>query len=284
MRYRARVDVVRKLLLLVVISLLPPIAPAEINVVKMRLQKGFLIVFDCEITPLQKLACVLDTGAFRTVVDTQVANRLRMPLAADEAFAATRRIKVQRVELPEIAFGTTTVRSLSVLVTDLTGFSDALGVHIDAVVGVDVLRRHTVTIDYRKRQLRFDETITSESSVALDPDSPFPVVSAKVAGQTVQLLLDTGADAISVFDGHLPSLERATLMEASGASVAGAVKAKAIRGIDVQIGAKTFTAQTVFIVPGEPGFTAYNGHFGVRTLNPSWFHFDFAHRQISWGK
>jgi predicted aspartyl protease len=286
MRCRARTENMRKLILLLLsLSLSVPSIAANPAVLPIRLHRGFLVVFDCAIPPLEKLACVLDTGAFRTVVDTEVANRLRLQSVPDEAFAAVRRVQVQRGELEQITFGTTTVRSLPVLVVDLTTFSNAVGAAIDAVVGIDVLRQHSVTIDYRKRELRFDETITADTSVALDPDSPYPLLPIRVGDDTLRLLLDTGADAISIFEGHVPaSLRGADLMEASGTSAAGAVRARAIRAIDVQVGARKLARQTVFVVPVEVGFKAYDGHFGVRVLGTSWFHFDFSRRQISWGR
>jgi hypothetical protein len=286
MRSRARTKHMRKIILLVLIAIFTgTLVASEPAFVPFRLQRGFLIVFDCSISPFEKLACALDTGASRTVVDEQVANRLHLEETADEVFVAGRSVRVSRIRLEQIVFSTITVRSLPVLVVDLDAMSKALGVDIEVVVGVDVWSQHAVTIDYRKRVLRFHDVPSTESAVALDPDSPYPLLPVMIGGQMIRLLLDTGGDAISLFEGHVPmTLQRVSLIDASGSSAAGALRASAMRNVDIQIGEVKFARQTIFLVPGEAGFTAYDGHFGVRALNASWFHFDFAARQIGWGK
>ena len=161
--------------------------------------------------------------------------------------------------------------------------SKALGIDIDVVVGIDVWSQHAVTIHYRRRVLLFDDVPSTENAVTLDPDSPYPLLPVTIGGQRVRLLLDTGADAISLFERHVPTIPRAFLLEVSGSSAAGALRASAMRNIDIQIGKRKLARQTIFVVLGEAGFTAYDGHFGVSVLNASWFHFDFAARQICWG-
>jgi gag-polyprotein putative aspartyl protease len=272
----------RRLAFLVLFLSTTPIA-AQSDFVPFRLQNGFLILVTGSIGPLPDLTFIVDTGAYRTVVDAAVAKNLGLAGRSDQVLAAGRSLPVERVELPALQFGPVLVTRLSALSMDLKAISSRFGVPIHAVVGLDILRSKSFLIDYKQTRIYFGQATVAGPVLAFDPTSPYLVVTLKIESEPVRLLVDTGADQISLFAHRVPSgLQKHSQMEASGTSAAGQVAARFFRASKVDYGAPRGRGKLVFIVPGDQDFIAYDGHLGVRSLGAARVYFDLAHNLMSW--
>ena len=100
---------------------------------------------------------MLDTGAEHSLLDRDFAQRLGLrpvavanidiPYSLDE----TEIVLVHKLEIPPIYSN-----DLQMMTDDLTASSVALGVYIDGVLGNDLLREFTVTLDYSAGSVKFD--------------------------------------------------------------------------------------------------------------------------------
>ncbi len=92
---------------------------------------------------------VLDTGASRTVVTPELAERLRIPV--DQGISGTGvggKMDSRPATLNSLALGGITVRDLPVVVgTFLDAIGAAAGAKLDGILGNNLLRRYRVTID-----------------------------------------------------------------------------------------------------------------------------------------
>ena len=90
-------------------------------------------------------------------------------------------IQTRRVVLPSLLLGPIRAESLPVLTEDLSFLQKALGYKVDAIVGLDVLRKSSFTIDYRAKEMLFGpvESLTFSAPFETDP----PIVTVRMGFQ-----------------------------------------------------------------------------------------------------
>lgn len=66
-------------------------------------------------------------------------------------------------------------------------------IRIDAIVGLDLLRLESVTLDYRARKVIFGVPSRLKRARGMESKLPYLSVKANIGGHTVRLLVDTGA-------------------------------------------------------------------------------------------
>lgn len=151
---------------------------------------------------------VIDTGNASSLIRPEVARRLgaRASYAVEQVTAAgVRRVPV--MVLDQVTTGGLTERAVEAMVADvrLDG--------ADGVLGQSWLIRHDYLLDYRRRQVVLDG-VPPESglSVPLRSIDGRPLVPAKVEGERVELVLDSGAPTVVLFQCHGRAGRRATLV------------------------------------------------------------------------
>jgi predicted aspartyl protease len=227
----------------------------------------------------------VDTGVSRTIVSKAIADRLGLTGCPDEVLVAGRSQPATRVDLPDLKLGPISSSGLSVLVMDLVALREALGKGIDAIVGLDVLRGHCFVVDYRHRRLIFGTVELNAPILPFEPGSPYLVATVQVDGEPVRLLVDTGTDQLTLFASRLPAkLRQPRTSSTVAAGIAGRVDAAFLRDVEVRIGDWRLPKRPLFVVPGEDGFRAYDGHFAVCLLGASRVYFDFENGQLRWEK
>lgn len=98
---------------------------------------------------------VLDTGATLTCVDARLADSLALPasrgkLGVGAGVGGSGRLRL--VQLDSVRVGTARVVDAPGCVLDLRHIG-ALGLEVDGLLGLNVLRRFRVTLDFRRRVL-----------------------------------------------------------------------------------------------------------------------------------
>ena len=91
-------------------------------------------------------------------------------------------------------------QNLPILVEDLSFFERALPVHIDAVIGLDVLGQSAFEIDYTRWQIHFGSFRPLANSLPLRIEAGLPIVDAELNHLAVHLLMDTGASSLLLFE------------------------------------------------------------------------------------
>ena len=137
------------------------------------------IVIPVQINDYQKqLNFLLDTGAEISIIDKQLSQRLGLPAESEvtllkpeaEALASL-------VHVRELRVGSLTLRDQSAISDDKQGLSQALGVHLDGTLGLNVLEQIRFKIDY------------SNTTVTLCPSAKY---SEDPKGSAVQLIRSGG--------------------------------------------------------------------------------------------
>lgn len=101
---------------------------------------------------------VLDTGATLTCLDTALARELDLPEARGvvgrgATLGSSGGVEVYRLD--SLAIGDATVNDLMACALDLEHIRGA-GLDVDGLVGLNVLKQYTMTIDFDRRMLRLE--------------------------------------------------------------------------------------------------------------------------------
>ena len=157
----------------------------------------------------EQVTLLLDTGTAHTLITPDTAKRLGLSPTAETPKQALRVLGGHQVEVPlillaSVAVGQTAVRNVPVGV--VASFPDVL--LVDGLLGADVLRHFTLTLDYAASRLTLvpqglqppsPATLAAARGVVHGPiplrlGPPHVLVRAVLHGQEpVSLLLDTGA-------------------------------------------------------------------------------------------
>ncbi len=148
---------------------------------------------------------LLDTGAGASVIDRDHAEVLNLPLSGHGQAHGTgeETVRVQLVSKPRVSFGGIEVPLQYLAAVPLTDLSLRDGRMMQGVIGYDVLSQYTVTIDYARSTLTFEDPRTFKApqgavAVPLSFVKNTPVIEGAVTmadGRTfpVRILVDTGS-------------------------------------------------------------------------------------------
>ena len=147
---------------------------------------------------------VLDTGAERSLLDREFAQRLGLrpvglaniqkPYSSDQ----TEVVLVTNVDIQSVH-----IKDIKMLTNDLAASSAALGVHIDGVLGNDILGKFAVALDYSAGSVTFGPISAIHHGVPIKlrriGDQYF--ANLKSGGVPLTFLLDTGTNFSSLSQG-----------------------------------------------------------------------------------
>lgn len=105
----------------------------------------------------------------------------------------------QEVSLPSLQIGPVHRSNLEAISADLSFFQKFLAVHIDAIVGLEVLGQKPFIIDYSARLIRFGVIPALPFTVPLRLHRSLAVLDAEIDHVPLHLLFDTGASSLVLF-------------------------------------------------------------------------------------
>jgi predicted aspartyl protease len=156
----------------------------------------FLVLKDVFLNGVGPFRMAIDTGNASSLIRPEVARRLRaraVHAVEQVTIAGVRRVPV--VLLDRVTTGALTERTVEAMVGDVR--LDAL----DGVLGQSWLVRHDYLLDYRSNWVVVDGVPPDRGlSTALHSEDGRPLLSAKVDGASVELLLDSGASMVVLFE------------------------------------------------------------------------------------
>lgn len=140
---------------------------------------------------------LIDTGSQRTIIATEIAQRLALPaLPPVQIVSMAGRVTVSSVRLGDLRFGDHAIENLDALSIahgDLGGAG---------LIGLDSLKDKRLTLDFRNRRMdvgasrRRSERVDADT-IIVEARSKFGqliLVDSKVDGRKVNVILDTGAE------------------------------------------------------------------------------------------
>lgn len=208
------------------------------------LYRDYLIVARGSAGPLKDLNFLLDTGASPTVLDRGLAQKLHLEELPASIAVLDGSVQAGQATLPSLNFGPMRRDNLPVLIEDLSFFQKALPVHIDAVVGLDVLGQTAFEIDYPSRKIHFGPLPQLANTLPIQMKAGLPIVDAELNHVSLHLLVDTGASSLILFE---PSTPR-PISPLKVSAVIGEAERKQVWLRSVRLGEAQFGQEPAFVV------------------------------------
>lgn len=179
-------------------------AAQQTEQIPFRVARGHLLLVKGSLAGVENLTVLLDTGIHHSVIDEGFARRL--PGRRREALILTsaREVRSSTLEVSEISVGPLRAASLKVFTADLGGVSKIAGEPVHALIGLDLLRRKSFTLDLKKRRIFFGPPPTAGNTLELDPLTKALVVEVQIDGRAARMSVDTGCNAVALFAGAMP--------------------------------------------------------------------------------
>jgi hypothetical protein len=251
-----------------------------------RLARGFGIVMQGGIGPLTNLNFLLDTGAVPSVLNQKVASRIRVAGALRSYALLHENIQAQYVTVDEVHFGCIRAVALPMVVVDLARVERLLGTRIDAIIGLDVFARQSFSIDYKRRKITLGLSGLTRHVLPVEIynlwGAPYWVLPINLGGHDLRMLLDTGADVVAVFAGHIPHPDLEGGMRSTG-SLTGEATPRALRPVRLVIGDVSLNKQVAVVLDQPPAaLQTMDGLLSPTALRLSRIDFDWDHSCLRW--
>ena len=257
------------------------------NELRMQVFDGYLIVVQGSIGNRERLNFLLDTGVTRSAIDRRAADAVALPTGTATLINFDKTIRVESCEVPELAFGPEHASNLKMTVADL-GYLGVGGVHVDAVIGWDLLKRKSFRLDFARRLVIFEpKDHRGKKFASIWPSDLFLMVAADVDGLPVRMVADTGAQGVTFYQERLAGLGARYKVrgDSVGRSVGGTITARIATVARLRLGAQDLD-RTVHVVQaplsGLPEGIA--GYLGFASLNAREIEFNFEKNELRWSQ
>jgi hypothetical protein len=186
--------------------------------------------------------------------------------------------------LSELSLGSLTFRDVPVLVTDL---NVGLPFRLDALIGMELLKRQALTIDYAARKIRFGEVVHSDSSFPVNSLVPVVIFQMTVEGsRPLRLMLDTGAEDLILFQNKVEgqvALSTSTVTKAFWGAGGKPIKMRQVFLSDVEMRGTVWANLPAFLLDTPAGGQGYfDGIVGPSALELKTLNLDYEQGVISW--
>jgi hypothetical protein len=249
--------------------------------------RDYLVVVQGSLGGKLRRNLIIDTGTDPSVIDSRAAQELHMAGVVGKLAVHDQVVDVQQAVLPSVQIGTLRAKSLPVLIRDLGFLQKDLGIRIDAVIGLDVLSLSNFSINYTTKRIVFGVTPVSGSSVPFQSAPPWLTVRMEVDGVSIDLLLDTAASGILLFQSRirdrLPQLN--SLGERKSSNMGGDFPLQRVLLATTNFGETDFGQQKAFVVEDqEDESREFDGLLGPSALGLKQIAFDFQRHTFSWAR
>jgi predicted aspartyl protease len=247
---------------------------------------GYLVIVEGNVGNFQKLNFLVDTGAYPSIIDRRIADKLG--LAEQPARArvnlSNQTVQTRTVILPSLTVGPIHIVSLPVLSQDLTFIQKDLGYRIDAIVGLDVLRKSSFTIDYKAKEMLFGTTENFTFSAPFETDSPIVTVRIESQHRQFRLVVDTGSPDLMLFRSRLAdSIGFQPLGTEIAMDASGKFQRQKVRIPEVILGREKIGSQIAFVIDdSKDDGDDFDGVLGAKGAQFWKIAFDFEHRRLWW--
>src|SRR5450755_573117 len=260
-------------------SLSPGVAKLPI-----RLYRGYLVIVEGSIGSVQKLSFLVDTGACPSVIDQKIAHDLKLAEQPKRVNLWNQSVQARQVVIPSLSVGPVRVESIPVLAEDLSFLQKALGFKVHAIVGMDVLRKSSFTINYKLKEILFGVPENLAHSIPFETDTPVITVRMGFQDRRLRMVVDSGGPDLTLFRSRvsMPAGLQALGSE-TVADTRGTFQRTKVRIPELHMGKETVGAQTAFLVDDRKDEgDDFDGVLGVRGLQFWKVAFDFENRRFSW--
>jgi len=262
----------------------PPMG-ARGNELPMKVYSGYLIVIEGRIGEQQGLKFLLDTGATNTAIDRKLADRLKLARRPGRLINFDKEVSVEWSEVPELAYGPEQFSDLPVIVQDMQYFL-AMGIHVDAVIGWNLLKEGSFQLDFARKRVVFGQMGSFEGrAVPMRPQALFLTVQVEIDGRSVPMIADTGMLGATFYEGSLTEMRERNVAGSRtvGTSVGGAVKFRNVLVPKLRLGDQELDREVYLVQrPPSESLRGVAGYLGISSLEAKEVAFDFERNELKW--
>ena len=249
-----------------------------------RLYRGYLAIVKGSICGGQKLNFLVDTGAYPSAIDTRIARPLGLTEQPVRVNLSNKSVPARLVILPSLILGPVRVESLPVLTEDLSFLKKAIGYQVDGIVGMDVLRKSSFTINYRTKEILFGGVESLTFSAPFETDTPLVTIRMVFQKRNLRLVVDSGSADVLLLQSRMSgfiSLEELGTETVSDAG--GTYQRRKVQISEVHLGKETIGSQIAYLTDDQKDDgDNFDGVLGMRGLQFWKIAFDFEQRRFSW--
>jgi predicted aspartyl protease len=252
-----------------------------------KLAQGFGIVVRGGIGQLNNLNFLVDTGAVPSVLSARVASRIGVTGTTGSFTLLQNDTQAMYLTVDDVRLGSIHVTGQPMVILDLARFEQLLGTRIDAIIGLDILARQSFAIDYKHGRITTGLSGLTRHVVPAEiytvAGAPYWVLPISLGGQSLRVLLDTGADAFALFAGHIP---KQILDLRGGTRIPSNQKETATRSPEpllLILGDTPLKQQLAVVLEAPPGaLQQIDGVLGPTALGITRIEFDSEHKCLRW--
>lgn len=253
------------------------------QVVPAKIYSGYVVVIQGSIGSLNKRNFAIDTGAYPSIVDRELAHKLHLPTQNAELRVVDHNMNSELTSLPSLRVGPIQLAGLPVIVQDLSELSRTFGVRLDALIGLDVLARSSFRIDYRDKQVVFGRVDPLPLTAPIIWVNSMACVDVQVDNHPTRLLVDTGAASLLLFAKRLPWAAATSGRPRPYSNLGGNFQLNRVEARSLSVAGNDLGANPVF-VSGTQNMSAYpfDGLLATGAMPFRQIAFDFERFELSW--
>jgi predicted aspartyl protease len=238
-----------------------------------------MIVVQGSIGSLRNRNLIVDTGAYPSMIDRDVAQKLSLSGHREDLDALDRTVSSMAVIIPEIEVGPIHANNLRSLVQDLSDVSRRAGIRIDGLIGLDVLAHMSFRIDYSEKKIFFGPMDRLPSSVPFRLANSRLCVDLEAGSKSIRLLVDTGAEKVVLLGSHVPWISRSDRARVF-TNLAGSFVLQEVRLDDLHLGNTPLNFESVYLSTREMPVFSFDGF--LSTIQFRQVAFDFERGEFGW--
>jgi Aspartyl protease len=248
------------------------------------LRDGYLIVVEGRIGAQGHLRLVLDTGATHSILRPNLAKEQVVSRPPVRIVNLDHVLTQELAEVQDFELGPIRIPLLPVMLNEL-GYLRESAPGVDGLVGLDVLRGRSFSIDFGRRTITFGSPRTLRSSARMEVDEAYWAVEVQMLNRTMRLLLDTGVSAILLYPDRLGDRlpELRVERQIRGASLGGAASLDVVTLPRVQLNGTDLERHAVLLRNSPPGLLQrVDGYMALTALKARRVSFDLERKTFSW--
>jgi hypothetical protein len=252
--------------------------------VPFTVQDGYLIVVEARIGGQRRVKLALDTGATHSVLRPDLAKGLEFAPRPVRVVNLDQVVTQKMVEVADFQLGPIRIPQLPMMMNDLAYLRETAP-GVDGVIGLDVLRLQSFSIDFGRRKITFGAPRVLRSSVPMETSQSYLAVELRMLKRPVRLLLDTGVRTILLYRDRmgerLPNLK--IEQQIRGASLSGGASLEVVTLPRVQLNGTDLERRAVLLRNSPAGvLPGVDGYLSLTALGARRVSFDFETSLLSW--